>query len=268
MNQTANENFISSLFSLADCTAVVTGGGSGIGRRIGLALARAGARVVLIGRRPTALQEAAAEIDDQCGDKRAAVLAADVSDLAAAPQIAAQAASFFWAPSILVNAAGINLRTSPHLAESTDGVTIDGWQQTLNTNLGAPFFLSRAMVAGMTSGGSIINIGSLQSLRAGLGDAGYGASKGGIAQLTRLLARTWGGQNIRVNAILPGYFPSDLTQMLFADPQLSAALAQNTLLGRNGELADMDGAAVFLASPASAYITGVLLPIDGGFLAK
>ena len=117
-------------------------------------------------------------------------------------------------------------------------------------------------------GGAIVNIGSMQSVRAGLGDAAYGASKGGIAQLTKMLARAWGGDNIRVNAILPGFFPSDMTKVVFDDSQLAQKLASQTILGRNGDLSDLEGAAVFLASPASSYLTGIAIPVDGGFLAK
>ena len=152
--------------------------------------------------------------------------------------------------------------------KSTADITPEKWRQTIAVNLTAPFFLARALVDKMAKGGAIINIGSLQSLRAGLGDAGYGASKGGIAQLTRVMARTWGGRGITVNALIPGFFPSEMTSMVFADDELANNLAQSTALGRNGELADIGGAAVFLASPAAAYITGILLPVDGGFLAK
>lgn len=120
----------------------------------------------------------------------------------------------------------------------------------------------------MDKGGAIINVGSLQSLRAGLGDAAYGASKGGVAQLTRLLARAWGERGITVNALIPGFFPSEMTDIVFEDKELIEKLAASTLLGRNGALSDMDGAAVFLASSAAAYLTGLLLPVDGGFLAK
>ena len=183
-------------------------------------------------------------------------------------EVANNATKFFGAPAILVNAAGVNLRTSADLQKSTADITPEKWRQTIAVNLTAPFFLARALVDKMAKGGAIINIGSLQSLRAGLGDAGYGASKGGIAQLTRVMARTWGGRGITVNALIPGFFPSEMTSMVFADDELANNLAQSTALGRNGELADIGGAAVFLASPAAAYITGILLPVDGGFLAK
>ena len=140
----------------------------------------------------------------------------------------------------------------------------------MNINLGAPFFLTRALIYNMKAkgGGAIINIGSLQSLRAGLGDAAYTASKGGVAQLTKIMARAWGKYGITANAILPGFFPTNLTRVVFEDDLLKQKLAESTLLKRNGEMADLEGAAVFLASPAAAYITGILLPVDGGFLAK
>ena len=117
-------------------------------------------------------------------------------------------------------------------------------------------------------GGAIINVASLQSFRAFANSMPYGASKGGIIQLTRAMAEAWSRQGVRANAILPGFFPSELTQPVFGDPALAQKNAQATAIGRNGELADLDGAIVFLASKASAYITGQVLPVDGGYLAK
>lgn len=218
-------NFINNLFGLHGRVAVITGGGTGIGRRIGLALAQAGARTVLIGRRKNKLDDAAAEIINVCGGNQAAVVTADLSDTRSIPQTAVEAAACFGAPSILVNAAGVNLRSSSDPAESTSAITLDNWEKTLAVNLGAPFFLSRELATGMDKGGAIINVGSLQSLRAGLGDAAYGASKGGVAQLTRLLARAWGERGITVNALIPGFFPSEMTDIVFEDKELIEKLA-------------------------------------------
>ncbi len=254
-------------FSLEGNVALVTGGGTGIGARIAIALAKAGAKTVVAGRRESFLQKTKTEIEKSGG--AAEVLPADLSRAELIADIAKSAGEFFGAPDILVNAAGVNLRSSPDFQKSTADLTLEKWEETMAVNLRAPFFLSRAVVAGgMQNGGAILNIGSLQSLRAGLGDAAYGASKGGLAQLTRAMARAWGGNGVAVNALLPGYFPSDMTRAVFSDDDLAANLARATLLGRCGKLADIEGAAVFLVSPAARYITGVLLPVDGGILAK
>lgn len=260
--------YLAQMFGLQGRIAAVTGGGSGIGARMARALALAGARVVLVGRRESALRESAAQIDEAAGESRAACVPADLGDADSLPQVAEQIAGCFGAPCIVANAAGVNLRSSSSPAESTAAITAETWRATLDVNLTAPFFLTRALAAGMKDGGAVINVGSLQSLRAGLGDAAYGASKGGIAQLTRIMARTWGEKGIRVNALLPGFFPSDMTRVVFGDAGLAQKLADSTMLGRNGALADLEGATVFLASAASEYITGTLLPVDGGFLAK
>ena len=260
-----NQNtFVGKLFGLSKRVAVITGGGSGIGFRIAAALAKAGAAVVLMGRNESTLRQAQKTINNDNG--RAASLSADLSDLAGIAKNAKAAVSFFGAPDIVVNAAGVNFRSSSDVSRSTDDITPATWQETMNINLGAPFFLTRALIYNMKAkgGGAIINIGSLQSLRAGLGDA----AKGGVAQLTKIMARAWGKYGITANAILPGFFPTNLTRVVFEDDLLKQKLAESTLLKRNGEMADLEGAAVFLASPAAAYITGILLPVDGGFLAK
>lgn len=261
----ANEN-LQEWFSLQGKTALVTGGGTGIGGAIAAAMAKAGAAVVVCGRREEMLKQTAALIKEGGGE--CATLRADLSQTDALENVAEQAAAFFGSPDVLVNAAGVNLRTSADFQESTKDITKESWQKTIAVNLTAPFFLGRALAEKMTNGGAIINIGSLQSLRAGLGDAAYGASKGGVAQLTRVMARIWGKKSITVNALIPGFFPSEMTSIVFANDELAQNLARSTALGRNGKLEDIAGAAVFLASPAAAYITGVLLPIDGGFLAK
>ena len=263
-----SSDFVSGLFGLHGRTAAVTGGGSGIGRRIAYALAKAGANVVLIGRRSELLKESADEINQFNTQKRADFVVADLSQTHNIPQIGTQISKCFGAPRILVNAAGVNLRSSPDPRRSASDITLESWNTTMAVNLTAPFFLSRELAEGMREGGSIINIGSLQSVRAGLGDTAYTASKGGVVQLTKSMARVFGEEGIVVNAILPGFFRSEMTDSVFSDAELSGRLAESTILGRNGELSDLDGAAVFLASDASSYITGMLLPVDGGFLAK
>lgn len=254
--------FLESLFSLDGRVALCTGASSGIGKRMACALAMAGASVVLVARREAALREVVDEIESTGG--KAAIAAADVSDLGVLPALHETASEAFGAPDILVNAAGVNPR------QPADTITPKDWSRTLDLNLSAPFFLAQACVPGMREKGqgSIINIASLQSFRAFANGIAYGASKGGVAQLTRAMAEAWSKDGITANAILPGFFPTELTGPVFADSELSQHHAAMTAIGRNGELPDLDGATVFLASPASAYITGQILAIDGGYSAK
>ena len=255
--------FLSQLFSLQGSVALCTGSASGIGRRMALALAQAGADLVLVDREPRGLAEAEREIGE-LADGRSATLTADLLDRNGIESLVESAGGFFGAPDILVNAAGVNLR------EPVEDVSWDSWDQTLNLNLAVPFFLARSCVAGMrTKGrGRIINIASLQSFRAFPNSLPYGASKGGVAQLTRAMAEAWSGDGITANAIAPGFFPTGLTQSVFQNPELVSHNARMTAIGRNGELTDLDGTTVFLASPASSYVTGQILPVDGGYSAK
>ena len=250
------------MFDLAGNVALITGASSGIGRRAGFALSRAGAAVVLTARRAGKLAEAAAEITAAGG--KAAVLEADLEDIGALHDIAGRAGEAFGPPDILVNAAGVNPR------EAVDEVSPDSWNRTLAINLTAPFFLSRALVPAMRENGRgrIINVASLQSVRAFPDSLPYGASKGGILQLTRAMAEAWSSSGITCNAIAPGFFPTELTAPVYGDPARVADMAARTAIGRNGELADLDGILVFLAAPASDYITGQTIFVDGGFTAK
>jgi len=250
------------LFDLTGSVALVTGGSSGLGRRIGLALARAGAAVVLLARRADRLGEAQSDIE--AGGGRADSIVADVEDIGALDAVAATAAEPFGPPDILVNAAGVNLR------EPAETVTVESWNRTLSLNLSAPFFLARALVPGMRAKGrgKIVNIASLQSVRAFANGIAYGASKGGIVQLTRAMAESWSRFGITCNALAPGFFPTELTAPLYDRPVVLQALAEQTAIGRNGELSDIDGPAIFLAAPASDYITGQVIFVDGGFSAK
>jgi len=251
------------IFSLQGRVALVTGASSGIGRRMALALAGAGADVVLLARRRDVLEQAARDIDEAAG-RPAVCIDADLAKLTDFDALAALAAKPFGAPDILVNAAGVNYR------EPWDALTRARWDETLAVNLTAPFFLARALVAGMRrkGQGNIINIASLQSFRAFPDSAPYGASKGGVVQLTRAMAEAWSRYGIAANAIAPGMFPTDLTAPVFADPARAERFAAMTAIGRNGELPDLDGTAIFLASRASAYVTGQVIAVDGGVLAK
>ena len=165
---------------------------------------------------------------------------------------------------ILVNAAGVNLR------QPFAQVTPQSWLTQIHLHLSAPFFLTQALAPAMAERGwgRIINIASLQSQRAFANSAPYGAGKGGIVQLTRAIAVEWGPKGITCNAIGPGFFPTALTAPVFADGELAARHAAQTCLGRNGQLADVDGLTVFLASNASAYVTGQTVMLDGGYTAK
>ncbi len=250
------------LFDLSGRAALVTGGGSGIGRAIAQALAGAGADVVVLGRRPDPLTETVALLAE--GGGTAAVVVGDLTRLDGIPVLAEQAAVPFGPPDILVTAAGVNLR------ETAEEVTPESWNETLAINLSAPFFLARALVPAMRAKGwgRIINIASLQSARAFPRGVAYGASKGGVAQLTRAMAEAWSADGITCNAIAPGFFPTDLTAAVFADQERAEHFARQTAIGRNGRLEDLHGTAIFLAAPASDYLTGQVVYVDGGFTAK
>lgn len=254
-------DFVRGLFSLAGRHAVVTGGNSGLGEAIAAALGRAGASVLLVARREAALAQAAQRLRTQ--GVEAHTLALDLSVTDGLPAAGQAIAARMPLADILVNAAGVNLR-QPY-AE----VTPQAWSQQQALHLAAPFFLTQALAPGMAERGfgRIINIASLQSYRAFANGAPYGAAKGGVVQLTRAIAQAWSAQGITCNAIGPGFFPSALTAPVFADPSLAALHAGRTAIGRNGALEDLHGAAVFLASPASGYITGQTLMVDGGYTA-
>lgn len=253
---------IHELFDLTGRAALCTGAASGIGRRMAWALSQAGADVFLADRDADGLAEAEAEI--RATGRRAAFMAVDLTDRSRLPELVKAATVAFGPPRILTNAAGVNLR------QPIDQITDESWDLTLEINLTAPFFLSRCCVPGMKAagGGHIINVASLQSFRAFANSAPYGASKGGIAQLTRAMAEAWSADGIIANAIAPGFFPTKLTQPVYGNPDILAHNARMTAIGRNGELEDLDGITVFLAGPGSDYITGQVIPVDGGFSAK
>jgi NAD(P)-dependent dehydrogenase (short-subunit alcohol dehydrogenase family) len=249
-------------FDLTGNVALVTGSSSGIGQRIAIALAGAGASVVVAARRLEKLEETRVSIEAAGG--RAASLRADLEDIGGLDDVAVQAARHFGAPDILVNAAGVNFRQA-----ATD-VTPENWNRTLAINLTSPFFLSRALVPAMKEKGRgrIVNFASLQTVRAMPNGIAYGASKGGVGQLTRAMAEEWSRFGITCNAIAPGFFPTELTAPIYKDQARLDALAAQTTMGRNGELKDLDGVAIFLSAPASGYVTGQIIFVDGGFTAK
>lgn len=254
-------NRLAPLFDLSGRRALVSGGSSGIGEAMARALGLAGARVVLMARRAGPLAEAAQRL--RAEGIATDTLSVDLADIEAARKAASEAQAG-GGIDILVNAAGINLR------QPFTEVTPEAWQTQIALHLGAPFFLSQALAPAMAARGwgRIVNIASLQSYRAFDHSAPYGAGKGGIVQLTRAIAQAWGRQGVTCNAIGPGFFPTALTAPVFGDPALAERHAQQTCLGRNGALDDLQGATVFLASNASAYITGQTLMVDGGYTAR
>jgi NAD(P)-dependent dehydrogenase (short-subunit alcohol dehydrogenase family) len=253
--------YLDRLFSLDGRIAAVTGGSSGIGRAMGRALAGAGARVVLIARHGAALDDAAAEVRSVGGV--ADRVRADLADSGAIGRVAEQVSAVFGDPDILVNAAGINLR--PPLP----AVTVDDWDRSLAVNLTAPFLLGQRFGPAMAARGwgRIINVASQQAFRAFGNSGAYGVSKGGVMSLTRSQAEEWSKYGVCCNAIVPGFVATAMTSQVASDPELSAALAARTMIGRNGLPADFEGAAVFIASSASDYVTGQAIFVDGGFSA-
>jgi len=253
--------FLDGLFSLEGRVALVTGGSSGIGRAMAGALGRAGAQVVVLARGEAALAGTVAWLRaDGCD---AASVSADLADRASVERAAAAATSPFGEPGIVVNAAGLNIR--PPLAE----LTADDWDRLMAVNLTAPFLLGQRFGPAMAGRGwgRIINIVSQQAVRAFGNSGGYGAAKGGLVSLTRSQSEAWAPHGVCCNAIAPGFVATPLTAGVASDPARSAALAARTMIGRNGEATDFEGIAVFLASRASAYITGQLIYVDGGFSA-
>ena len=240
---------------------MVTGASSGLGRAIAMALSAAGAALVLVARRAAELDRVRDEIEKAGG--RAQPLACDLGERAALEACATRAAQAFGDPDILVCAAGMNPR-KPILE-----VTPDDWDATIRLNLDAPFFLAQALAPAMIrkGWGRIINIASLQSVRAFTYGAPYGASKAGLMQLTRAQAEAWSRHGVNANAIAPGFFATALTAPVANDPARWAQMADRTFAKRNGEPEDLWGTVVFLASRASDYVTGQTIFVDGGFSA-
>jgi gluconate 5-dehydrogenase len=246
-------------FDLTGHVACVTGASSGLGRRAASVLAEAGARVVGVARRADALEDWRQSVG-----KTAATVVHDIADRHTMETLASAVCRPFGAPDILVHAAGINTR------QAADDVTSKGWDMTLALNLSAPFFLSQHLVPAMKDRGwgRIVNFASLQSFRAFPGGIAYGASKGGVAQMTRAMAEAWSQYGINVNALAPGFIRTELTAPVFDDPERAARNAAQTCIGRNGEVEDMDGPLLFFCSEASRYVTGQVLMVDGGFTAR
>jgi 2-deoxy-D-gluconate 3-dehydrogenase len=249
-------------FNLDGKVALVTGAGAGIGTAIAKGLARAGADVLCHARSAEEAATASAAIREL--GRRSLPLAADLGDRAAQDDLVARAAAAFGRIDILINNAGL-IRRAPAV-DYTD----DDWDLLLEVNLSAPFRLARGVGKLMVAqgGGRIVNTASLLAFQGGILVPAYAASKGGIAQLTKALANEWAPKGVNVNAIAPGYIATNNTAALRADPVRSRQILERIPAGRWGEPDDIAGAAVFLCSEAARYVTGHVLAVDGGWLAR
>ena len=252
-------SYLNSLFGLEGKTAIVTGASRGIGRAAAIALAGAGANVVLIGRDEESLQEVIAMI----GPDRSDSLIANVTDPTSASEVITKTMKRWGTIDILVNNAGI-IRRSPAVDYSAHD-----WYDVIDTDLNAVFNWAQAVGKVMIEQGSgkIINMASLLSFQGGLNVAAYAAAKGGVSQLTKALANEWAKYGLNVNAIAPGYIRTNATAALRADTDRSKQVLSRIPAGRWGEPEDVAGAIVFLASAASDYMNGHILAVDGGWLA-
>jgi gluconate 5-dehydrogenase len=246
------------LFDLSGQVAIVTGTSRGLGQYLARSLAKAGADLVITSRKLDSLSEFESEIRGL--GRRVASLELDVRDQASIQKMAKEAEAAFGQIHILVNNAGCNVR-KPALE-----VTWDDWNLVVDTNLRGSFFAAQAVARGMiaNSYGRIINIGSVTSVFGFAGLAPYGASRGGIRQLTMSLADDWGPHGITVNCLAPGWFRTEQNKVLYEDPEWVAYITDRIPVKRPGLPNDLDGAVVFLASEASRYITGQTLLVDGG----
>ena len=245
-------------FDLTGQVAIVTGTSRGLGQYFARALAKAGADIVLTSRKRETLAEFAREIEAM--GRRVLALELDVRDEESIRRMAADAEAAFGQIAILVNNAGCNIR-KPALE-----VTWDNWNQILETNLRGTFFVAQAVARGMIAHGygRIINIGSVTSVFGYAGLAPYGASRGGVRQLTMSLADDWGKFGVTVNCLAPGWFKTEQNKALYENQEWVDYLTDRIPVKRPGEPHDLDGAVVFLASEASRYITGQTLLVDGG----
>jgi len=245
--------------------AIITGGGSGIGRSIALTLAAEGAKIAVVGRRSAPLDEVAREVTRAGGDGIA--VTGDVTRDREARSAVEETEKAFGRIDVLVNNAGV---LSVSTAES---ISEEEWDRVLATNLKGPFLMSRVVLPAMrrAGGGSIINLGSVLGLIAMKERAAYCASKGGVTLLTKAMALDHAHENIRVNCICPGIVETDLTRDLFSKTEQGRiareARVETLPLGRFGKPGDIAGLAVFLASDESSWMTGVAIPVDGGLTA-
>jgi 2-deoxy-D-gluconate 3-dehydrogenase len=248
------------VFDLKGRVAIVTGGNGGIGLGMARGLAGAGARVVVAGRDQ---KKSKAAVEDLTGrGAEAFAVTVDVTDEAAVGRMVSATVERWGRLDVLVNNAGINIRKPVH------ELALDEWHRVLDTNLTSAFLCSKAAYPAFqkAGGGKIINIGSMMSIFGASFAPVYSSSKGGIVQLTKSTAVAWAKDNIQVNAVLPGWIDTDLTQNARREVAgLHDSVLRRTPAGRWGGIDDMSGVAVFLASPASDFVTGAVIPVDGGY---
>jgi 2-deoxy-D-gluconate 3-dehydrogenase len=252
---------MSDLFSLEGQAALVTGANTGLGQAIAVGLAQAGADIVAVGR--SAPDETAKMVAD--AGRKLHAISADLGSTEPIARVLFEAYAAAGRIDILVNNAGIIRR-----ADSVD-FTEDDWDAVMDTNLKTAFFLSQAVAkrwVGEGRGGKIIQVASMLSFQGGVRVPSYTASKSGLAGLTKALANEWAAKGINVNAIAPGYFVSNNTEALRADETRSRQIMERIPAGRWGQPEDLAGVAVFLASKASDYMHGAIVPVDGGWLAR
>ena len=251
-----------SLFDLTGRTALVTGSSRGIGLALAQGLLEAGARVVVHGRNLERAEAAAVALAKNTGGQTS-VVTFDITDAPAVDQGIASIERLFGTPDILVNNAGVQHR------DALVDFSIENWNDLIATNLTSAFLVGQRVARGMVERGSgkIINVGSVQSQLARPGIAPYGATKGGIVMLTKGMCADLGPAGIQANALAPGYFATELTQALVEDEAFTAWVIGRTPAGRWGRVEDLVGALTFLASPASDFVNGQVLYVDGGMTA-
>ena len=250
-------------FRLDGKVALVTGGARGLGLTMATALAEAGADVALSGRSVGPAEEAASALAKATG-RRAKAFAADVTSAADVERLAASVESALGPIDVLINNAGVNIRGT------VDQLTEADWNSVIDTNLKGPFLCARAIGPGMVKRGwgRVVNLGSILGAVALAGRAPYASSKAGVINLTRVLALEWAGTGVTSNAICPGPFATEMNLPLLNDPVKYQEFVKKIPMGRWGELDELAGAVVFLASPASSFITGASLFVDGGWTAQ
>jgi NAD(P)-dependent dehydrogenase (short-subunit alcohol dehydrogenase family) len=249
-------------FRLDGKVALVTGGARGLGLTMATALAEAGADIALAGRSLAACEEAASATASATGRKVRA-FAADVTRVDDVERLQSSVEAELGPIDILVNNAGVNIRGSVAQLSEAD------WDTVVDTNLKGPFLCARAVGAGMVSRGwgRVINLGSIMGVVALAGRAPYASSKAGVINLTRVLALEWAGTGVTANVICPGAFATEMNRQLLNDPVKYQEFVRRIPMGRWGELQELAGAVVFLASPGSSYVTGSALFVDGGWTA-
>lgn len=247
-------------FSLRGKVALVTGANTGLGQGVALALAEAGADIVAAGR--SCPDKTRAQVE--ATGRRFFAISVDLFDVSRCEHVVTEACAAAGSVDILINNAGAIRR-----ADALDFSEQD-WDDVLNLNLKSVFFLSQAAARRMigAGGGKIINIASMLSFQGGVRVASYTASKSGVAGLTKLLANEWASKGVNVNAIAPGYFATNNTEALYKDETRNKEILSRIPAGSWGDPSDLGGAAVFLSSPAARYVHGVVLPVDGGWLAR